>query len=271
MTGGEHDPALLELFQRIGRNCGLGCEAYKASCLRRRLAVRMRACGVETYQQYGAVLDQDASEYGRLLDALTINVTKFYRNAETWQVIADTVLPELWAQRPGHVRCWSAGCASGEEAYTLAMLLLERARGTGDLTASGCWVDATDLDHRSLARAADGAYRPDAFDEMPGTLITRYVKGDTSRAVAPEVKALVRFRRHDLLRDPAPAPPYELIICRNVVIYFDRPTQDVLFQSFVQALSPGGYLVLGKVETLVGQARDRLVIENTRERIYRKP
>lgn len=271
MTGGEHDPGLQELFERIGRTCGLGCEAYKASCLRRRIAVRMRACGVQTYAQYGAVLDGDASEYGRLLDTLTINVTKFYRNPETWEVIARRVLPELWVQRDGQVRCWSAGCASGEEAYTMAMLLLERARGAGDPAASGSGVDASDLDRKSLARAAEGVYRAEAFDEMPPTLVRRYVQGEASRRMAPEVKALVRFLRHDLLREPPPAPPYELIMCRNVVIYFDRPTQDALFQRFVEALVPGGYLVLGKVETLVGEARNQLVIEDTRERIYRKP
>ncbi len=270
MTKSEPDPALLALFERIDRACGLGCDGYKQSCLRRRLAVRMRACGVSTYDEYAAVLDEDATEYGRLLEAITINVTKFYRNAETWGVLRDKVLPELWEARDGRVRCWSAGCASGEEPYTLSILLLDLARSSGT-SADNARIDATDLDGAVLARAREALYRPTAFDEMPATLTKRYVTGLDSRTVVPVVKSLVRFQRHDVLRDPAPDPPYDLIICRNVVIYFDRPTQEQLFQRFVDALVPGGYLVLGKVETLVGDVRTQLVIEDTRERVYRRP
>lgn len=269
MTKSEPDPALLALFERIDRACGLGCDGYKQSCFLRRLAVRMRACGAKTYQEYAAVLDEDAAEYGRLLETITINVTKFFRNAETWGVLRDKVLPELWEGGNGRVRCWSAGCASGEEPYTLSILLLELARSRGT-SADGARVDATDLDGAVLARAREAVYGPAAFDEMPPTLTRRYVTGSDSRTVVPEVKSLVRFQRHDVLRDPVPNPPYDLIICRNVVIYFDRPTQERLFRRFVDALAPGGYLVLGKVETLVGDVRTQLVIEDARERVYRR-
>jgi chemotaxis methyl-accepting protein methylase len=262
--------ALAALLAQIVETRGMDCGAYKESCLRRRLAVRMRARGVHSYEDYARVLARDGAEYDRLVDALTINVTKFYRNRETWDVLAARLLPALWEARDGAVRCWSAGCATGEEPYTLAILLLEAARARGRAVPAGAWVDATDLDPGALAKAEAGVYRAAAFEELPADLASRYFSPGEPRTVAPAVRAPVRFRRHDLLREPPPAPPYDLILCRNVVIYFDRPTQERLFDTFADALSPDGCLVLGKVETLFGAARGRFRLDDARERIYRR-
>lgn len=269
MNRGDADPSLQALFAKIARDRGFGCDAYKESCLRRRIGARMRVRGVHTYRDYAAVLDEDATEYDRLLDALTINVTKFYRNRETWDALAATYLPRLWDRRQGRVSAWSVGCASGEEPYTLAMLLLEEAARRPQPGRPR--IDGTDFDRESLARAETAAYREAALVELPAALRKRYVGDVDPHAVVPQVRDLVRFRRHDVLREPPPAPPYDLIICRNVVIYFDRPTQDRLFLEFADALTSGGILVLGRVETLFGAARERLVLEDTRERIFRKP
>jgi chemotaxis methyl-accepting protein methylase len=268
MTATSRDEELATLLAQVQGARGLTCDGYKPSCLRRRLAVRMRARGVHTYAAYAEVLRRDAAEYDRLLDALTINVTKFFRNRETWEVLAATFLPALWAERGG-VRCWSAGCASGEEPYSVAMLLLEHARGAG-ADAAACLVDATDLDPTALARARVGEYRAAALEETPRALVSRYFEGAGPWRVAPQVRDLVRWHRHDLLRDPPPAAPYDLITCRNVVIYFERPNQERLYHAFADALRPGGVLVLGKVETLVGAVRDRFRLEDVRERIYRR-
>ncbi len=270
MNSPGRDPALDALLAKIAGARGVGCTSYKESCLRRRLAVRMRARGVHTYEQYAAVLDQDTGEYERLLDALTINVSKLFRNREMWDALAASVLPSLWDESGGRVHCWSAGCASGEEPYTLAILLLEIARRRRD-PPDGIRIDATDFDRASLSRAADGVYPDAAFEEAPADLVARYFTADTPRRILPDIRRHVRLLRHDLLQEPPPAPPYDLIMCRNVVIYFDRPTQDRLFLSFVDALRPGGFLVLGKVEILFGGARERLVLENPRERLYRRP
>ncbi|UCF41456.1 MAG: protein-glutamate O-methyltransferase CheR [Gemmatimonadota bacterium] len=267
----ERDPDLVALLEKISEVRGFCGNSYKEGCLRRRIAVRMRARGVHTYEQYAQVLDGDADEYDRLLDTITINVTKFFRNRETWQRLEAEVLPDLWTTREGRVRCWSAGCASGEEPYTLAILFLELVRALPHAPRGGASIDATDLDRTSLAHAAEGVYRPAAFDEMPAALVSRYVRGDDPRHLAPEVKEMVRFHQHDLLRSPPPHPPYDLVMCRNVVIYFDRPTQEQLFRRFVDALHHGGYLVLGKVETLVGEVRQELELVDARERIYRRP
>lgn len=271
MRAAERDPAFDALLAKIAQDRGFGCDAYKPGCLRRRIAVRMRARGVHTYEQYVRLLDADGGEYDRLLDALTINVTKFFRNRETWDVLAGRVVPALWAERPEGLRGWSAGCASGEEPYTLAIVLREHAARLNAPVPPGSLIDATDYDAGSLARAEAASYGAAAFDEMPPGLRERYFTGGPPWRVTPDVRRLVQFRRHDLLGEPPPAPPYDLILCRNVVIYFDRRTQERLYAQFWEALRPGGRLVLGKVETLLGELRRQFELEDARERVYRRP
>ena len=271
MTSEPDARAFQALTQKISRARGVACGSYKDRCLRRRIAVRMRARGVHTYDDYSRVLDTDPHEYDLLLDALTINVTKCFRNLETWQALAPR-LAALWAERHGHVRAWSAGCASGEEPYTLAIALAEAARQLGQesLLEHAC-VDATDIDRASLERTRAAEFPEAAFSEMPPALTRRYFTAEPARRPVPALQRLVRVEKHDLTTEPPPAAPYDLIVCRNVVIYFDRPMQERLFATFTEALAPGGLLVLGKVETLFGPARDRLVLEEPRERIFRKP
>jgi len=270
VTSEPDERAFKALTQQISRARGLACGSYKDRCLRRRIAVRMRARSVHTYDEYRRVLETDPHEYDLLLDALTINVTKFYRNAETWQALAPR-LAALWAERAGRVRVWSAGCASGEEPYTVAIALAEAARQREQETLlEHARVDATDIDRTSLERTRAPAFPDTAFSEMPPELVRRYFTAEPPRRPLPALQRIVHVRKHDLTSQPPPAPPYDLIVCRNVVIYFDRPLQERLFETFADALAPGGILVLGKVETLFGPARQRLVLEEPRERIYRR-
>jgi chemotaxis protein methyltransferase CheR len=272
VTAEQDERAFKALTQQISRARGFSCEAYKDKCLRRRIAVRMRARGVHTFTDYARLLEQDGHEYDLLLDALTINVTKFYRNAETWDALARDHLPQLWRAARGRLRAWSAGCASGEEPYTLAVLIAEAARAAGTPPPfTGARVDATDVDRVSLEKTRAAAWPETAFSEMPPALVRRYFTATAPRRPVPELHGLVRVLQHDLIRDAPPDPPYDLIVCRNVVIYFDRPTQERLFARFADALRPGGLLVLGKVETLFGAARERLELLDPRERIYRRP
>lgn len=259
-SGGADERGFQALTRKISKARGMSCESYKDKCLKRRIAVRMRARGVHTYDDYGKLLDADAHEYQELLDALTINVTKFFRNPETWDALRPLLerLGATGAHR--HLRVWSAGCASGEEPYTIAVLLLE-ARAPGS-------IDATDIDRLSLERTRQAKYPDTAFSEMPAHLRRRYFRDGEP---VPAVRDLVQVQAHDLTRDPPPQPPYHLIVCRNVVIYFERQAQERLFRVFVDALAPGGVLLLGKVETLFGPARDRLTLVDPRERIYVKP
>ena len=271
MSSPQDERAFRALTQKISRTRGVSCESYKDKCLRRRIAVRMRARGVHTYDDYSRLLDADAHEYELLLDALTINVTKFYRNAETWEALASP-LAARWRARQGQVRVWSAGCASGEEPFTIAVALAEVARAAGDATLLGrARVDATDVDRLSLERTRQASYPESAFSEMPADLLRRYFTAGPGRQPLPEIRALVHVLAHDLIRDAPPHAPYDLIVCRNVVIYFERQAQERLFQRFTDALAPEGLLLLGKVETLFGPARERLTLLDPRERIYAKP
>ena len=263
MISADDEAGFRALTSKISCARGVCCGSYKDKCLRRRIAVRMRARGVHTYDDYAKLLDQDAREYQELLDALTINVTKFFRNAETWNALRP-YLKTLARQQPG-LRVWSAGCASGEEPYTIAVLLAETI-GDGGLERS--FIDATDIDRLSLERTRQARYPEGAFSEMPADLRRRYFRD--GQPVQP-VRDVVRVLAHDLTREPPPRPPYDLIVCRNVVIYFERGAQERLFQTFVTALVPGGILVLGKVETLFGPARAQLTLVDPRERIYVRP
>jgi chemotaxis methyl-accepting protein methylase len=256
--------AFLALTEKISRERGVSCGSYKDKCLKRRIAVRMRARGVHTYEDYGRLLDQDAREYQDLLDALTINVTKFYRNPETWNALRPH-LATLWRARGGRLRIWSAGCASGEEPYTIAVLVAQAAGGD---SLGHAFIDATDVDRLSLERTGLAHYPESAFTEMPADVKRRYFSDGEPIA---EIRGLVNVRAHDLMREPPPRAPYDLIACRNVVIYFERQAQERLFHLFVDALAPGGVLLLGKVETLFGPARERLTLVDPRERIYIKP
>ena len=265
-------PGFEALTREISRAAGLSLEAYKDKCLRRRIAVRMRACGVHTYAEYQAVLARAPGEYEQLKDALTINVTRFFRNRETWERLAADYLPALLTGVPGTVRVWSAGCSSGEEAYGLAILVADAALAAGDARGlERVHVEATDVDRRSLERATEARYRADALAETPADIVARYFEPEPDGwRVGAAVRHRVRVRRHDLGREPPPGT-FHLIVCRNVVIYFERPMQERLFAAFVDALLPDGLLVLGKVEALFGVARERLLLADARERIYRRP
>ncbi len=266
------EPGFAALARKISEGAGLSVEAYKDKCVRRRIAVRMRACGVHTYADYQALLERTPLEYDRLRDALTINVTRFYRNAETWDLLRRSLMPALCAPGTGEIRIWSAGCASGEEAYTLAILAAEQFDRSGrSAELARLAVDATDIDQICLERARAARYRPEHVAEMPAELVRRYLD-----PVPPELQVSVRVRERVAVRrlDLSTGRPlrrdYHMIVCRNVLIYFERPMQERLFQLFVECLAPGGYLVLGKVEGLVGPARDRMLLLEPRERIYRR-
>lgn len=261
----------LALTRKISVERGFGCASYKEKCLQRRIAVRMRARGVHTYGEYARVLDDDASEYDRLLDALTINVTKLFRNWETYRAVAAHVVPALWSAPLSAIRVWSAGCSSGHEPYSLAVLFHRHAVEAHGLGRLGR-VDilGTDIDHRSLAAARQGAFAEADFADTPADLRARYFSATAPFTLSAAVKKMVRFENRDLLREKPPHGPMHLITCRNVLIYFDRDTQTRLFDAFYEALAPGGFLLLGKVETILGPSRANFVAVDARERIFRR-
>jgi chemotaxis protein methyltransferase CheR len=247
---------------------GLHIDGYKEKCLRRRIAVRMRACAVHTYAAYGEVIEADEAERRRLLDTVTINVSKFFRNADTWEVLRREVVPTLFALPDPEIRIWSAGAAGGEEAYSMAILLREHAeRHGGDV--SRFRIRGTDIDRQSLEDAGRGEYGEFAFTELDDARRARWFEWADGWRVRDEVRAMVEFTRHDLMRDAFPRHQH-LVLCRNVIIYFERVIQHALFDRFREALVPGGYLVLGKVEAMFGQSSRGFNAVAGRERVFRR-
>ena len=268
----EVDREVEELTRKISRDRGFACASYKEKCLRRRIAVRMRARGVHTYADYARILDSDSGEYDRLLDALTINVTKLFRNWSVYETVAEHVIPALWDADARPIHVWSAGCSSGEEPYSLAILFHRYAALQRQLNdVERIQVVGTDIDRASLAAAERGQFNEGAFDETPADLRSQYFSAKAPFTVAPAVRETVRFARLDLLDQWPPHPGgYQLIACRNVLIYFDRDTQERLLARVHSALAPNGFLVLGKVETLLGPVRSQFAPIDARERIFRR-
>lgn len=232
----------------------------------------MRIKGAATFEEYGYVLDDDPLEYDRLIATLTINVSKFFRNPETFASIATKVIPELSAGSAPLIRVWSAGCASGEEAYSLAVLCHQHLedRGTGNNRVRFDIV-GTDVDPDAISAARRGRYGEAAFaDTTPAVRDTYFPLSDGLHAASSDLRQLVAFQRADLLDGSRTLSRFHLILCRNVIIYFKRQTQEWLFERFHELLLPGGFLVLGKVESLLGKSRALYAPISAKERIYRR-
>jgi len=266
------DAGFRALMDKITRDRGFQCTSYKDKCLRRRFAVRMRAKGTSSHADYAEILDADPREYERLMRSLTINVTKFFRNWDTYSALEQKVIPALWERGERELRVWSAGCSSGEEPYSTAILMHKYAAETSQLSRlESVSIIGTDIDTDSLAAAELALYGETALGDTPAALRARSFPAVAGMfTMLPEVRQLVTFQLRDLLSSSPPVEDIHLLVCRNVVIYFEREAQDALFEEFHRALAPGGFLVLGKVETLLGGARNLFSPVNARERIFRK-
>lgn len=263
------DPAAFAaLTRKIAADRAFSCGDYKDTCLARRIAVRMRATGVHDYSAYATVLDRDPAEYDRLLDALTINVTRLFRNREAWDAVSREVWPVLF-RGTAPVRVWSAACSTGEEPVTIAVSALEWAAAHG-ADAHRLLVHATDIDARALERARAASFAAGAFTETLPEVKARWFSAAQPAAAVPAVTQRLRIERRDLLLESPPASGLGFIACRNVLIYFERDAQDGLLKRMHDALAPGGFLLLGKVESLLGAAREWFQIVDGRERLYRR-
>jgi chemotaxis methyl-accepting protein methylase len=260
---------LADLKRQIEERAGFRCAGYKERCLRRRIAVRMRARAVHGYGDYGELLERDPDEYSKLVDAVTINVSKFFRNTEVWTLLAAEVVPRLAALDAARINIWSAGAAAGEEIYSVAILLREHAeRAHIDLRRFR--LLATDIDLRTLDEARRAVYGTFALSETPRAMRERWFEGPELTHVRQDVRDMVEFAELDLISDPYPAEQH-LILCRNVVIYFERPVQEAVFRRFHSALVPGGHLLLGKVEALFGEPMRAFRTVVGRDRLFQKP
>lgn len=259
------DPAafamiLAELRERTGADFS----RYRFPTVARRVWNRMMSAGVTEPRDYLALLRTNGDEAQQLLSRITIKVSRLYRNAATFDALRDSVLPALAHARGGApLRIWSAGCGCGEEPYSLAMLLLE--------TGIDGVIEATDIDAQALDCAAQACYGEAALQELPHSMRERYLTPfDQSWQVHEDVRRRVRFARHDLLGGPLPgAGRFDLICCRNVLIYFDAVSQRAAFRVLHGALADGGHLCLGEAEWPAASLKDAFAAVSHQTHIFR--
>lgn len=277
-TGNDNDPREISEteFDRIRlilqTLTGIHLSCYKDACVRRRLAARVRASGSRTGGEYAEMLLWDKAEPARLIKTLTIHVSRFFRNPDVFAKIRRQALPELFAIRAAQGRerlvIASVGCARGEEPYTIALIL--RDAFAEELSGTTVSILATDIDSESLRDAEKGVYAPESLEDTPKALRKRFFRQRDGRYhIIPEIREMVEFRQGDLAGAACP-PGCDLIICRNVLIYFERRRQEAILRGFAESLRSGGFLALGKTETLPRGVRDLFHAEHPVERIYRR-
>ncbi len=247
------DEELDRLLQKLHAERGFDFRDYKKLSLRRRFQKRLDELKIGTYPEYERYLDTHQDEYPKLFETLLINVTEFFRDPEAWKIIEEKVLPEIIARKKkgDAIRFWSAGCASGEEPYTIGILLFEAlGNAINDFDVK---IYATDIDENALAEARKGYYRPEKLKNVSPERLKKYFsKEDDSYKIDRSIRQLVAFGRQDLATD-APISRLDLLVCRNVLIYFNVQLQNKLLYRFNFALSQGGYTFFGKSEsTLTG-------------------
>jgi len=254
------DNKIFERFSEfIKEELGIKMPASKKTLLEARLQKRLRELCMTSHDEYCEYLFSPSGmeeELSHLVDVVTTNTTDFFREPKHFEILTSRVLPELFSRggQGRNVNVWSAGCSSGEEPYTLSMVLSEFGRITPGFTFS---VLATDISSQVLRMAVRAVYPETKIAPVPQELRKRYLLRSKDRArklvrIAPDARNRVRFRRLNFMEEFRFDGQLDVIFCRNVVIYFDRATQETLFSRFCRKLAPGGYLFIGHSESLAG-------------------
>ncbi len=252
------------LIDYIEKHTSFRCQNYKVRPLRRRIKVRMRALEIESYNTYWRYLQNHPSELKKLQDILTINLSYFFRNTETFDFLSAEIFPEFRRMK-GPLTFWSAGCARGEEPYSLAILAAEHG------IKKRVRIYGTDIDGNALNAAKEGIYSSVAFHYTPEEIKKRYfVNANKGYAIRHDLIGDVKFIKLDLFEKPI-FERCQLVVCRNVLIYLDRSGQSAILKTFYDHMTNGAYLVIGKVELLIGLPEVKLFHPvNRAEHIYRK-
>ncbi len=260
---GEVDFAAFQ--KRVELSTRILLSEYKSDQMRRRIATLAEKSGCKSFVEYARIIEQDSTALSAFLDRMTINVTELMRNPDRFDELAKFALPELMARRKGTpISVWSAGCSYGAEAYTVAMLLHEL-----DPTVQHK-VKGTDLDLAILAKADRPTFTPaDMLNVSPARRETHFHELCGSYQPKMHLKSRVRFSQHDLLAHPYPNAEYDLVLCRNVVIYFTDDAKDRIYRGLFQSLKPGGILFVGGTERIADHRG--IGFESLRPFFYRKP
>ncbi|MEY7851675.1 protein-glutamate O-methyltransferase CheR [Natrarchaeobius sp. A-rgal3] len=268
MTSDDSFDLLLEYMET---ELAFATSHYNDSYLDRRITARMRRTESETYEEYFEYVRSDADEQRALLDSLSINVTGFFRNPEVWDGVRD-VLRTL-ASENGRINIWSAACADGREPYSLSMVVHDEPR----IDPSSVRILGTDISNEALQVARQGVYEESRTTNLGDELeylgeYGQYVDYDSSEnvyRVRDNIKRPVEFRRHDLINGD-PKSGFDLVTCRNLFIYIDTEYKQSMLQTISESISRGGYLIIGKSETIPPGMKSTFSPVDNRNRIYRK-
>src|SRR5438874_12588755 len=245
------DDVLRSILEQVSRQANIDFRPYKSSTILRRISRRMAVTHCSTMHDYLDYLKAYSQEVGELVKAFLINVTQFFRDPDAFTYLKSEILPKLIArarERDHILRFWTAGCATGEEPYSLAVLLSDLLGG--ELSEWSIKIFATDLDEAAINFARRGLYSENLLKGVPAEYRDRFFeRADHGYRIAKTLRQMVIFGQQDLSRS-APFPRIDLVLCRNVLIYFTPELQDYVLNQFAFSLSPGGYLFLGKAETV---------------------
>lgn len=233
-----------QFVHKLRLKTGIDLALYKENQMKRRINSLREKKGFKTFVDFFQAMLQKQDLYIEFLDHMTINVSEFYRNPNRWEVLEKRILPELQARKNGRIKCWSAACSTGEEPYSLAMAL------SSIMSLREIQVLATDIDQNAINKAKVGKYQALSVKDVPKPHLNKYFKiSGTSYEVSDEIKKCVQFERQNLLADPF-AQNFDLIVCRNVLIYFTEEAKDTLYMKFSKALAKGGYFFIGGTEQI---------------------
>ncbi len=229
--------------KKVREYTAIDLSQYKEAQMKRRLTTLRMKKGYDSFASFFDGMVRDRELLNEFLDRMTINVSEFWRNPNRWQVLEQKFIPQLLKENP-RLKCWSAACSTGEEPYTLAMILAEKQ------ALSGARILATDIDEGALAKAKIGIYPDRSVRDVPANYLRKYFKQEQATyRIADELKRSIVFQKQNLLTDPFDRQ-FDLIICRNVVIYFTEDAKRGLYMKFARALRPGGILFVGSTEQI---------------------
>jgi len=247
---------------------GISLSDRKQDMVYSRLARRLRKLSLVDFHQYLEFVKQDKDEQREFVNALTTNLTHFFREEHHFDYLSDVLFPELFAKNNQRIRFWSAGCSTGEEPYTLAMVWEHLQNKPINLDFK---ILATDLDTNVIATAKDGIYSLDKLEPVEDSYQKWFRKTEqcspNQKQVNQRLKKYIHFKQLNLMSEWPMKGPFQLIICRNVLIYFDKPTQEKLIQRYYDLLEPKGCLILGHSESL---GENRKLFKNCGKTIFRK-
>ncbi|MBB6452206.1 chemotaxis protein methyltransferase CheR [Salirhabdus euzebyi] len=233
-----------EFVELIKRKTGLDLFQYKEKQMKRRLTSLCQKRDCDNFVQYFHLIIKEKEYFNEFLDRITINVSEFYRNGKRWEVLEKKILPKLLRENR-NVKIWSAACSTGEEPYTIAMLLHPY------INLNQVNILATDLDENALQAAKRGIYLEKSLKEVPSQIKQKHFSSKDGNffSVDESLKKCITFKKHNLLKDPY-EEKFDLIVCRNVLIYFTEEAKEIVYRQFSQSLKPGGVLFVGSTEQI---------------------